>query len=186
MLNYNDLYEILRKEKYTENLQPLTDKFLLEFKEYIGDKKSSSDIESNLFDKTDSKSKKQLENAISIFKEILLKRKKKILNLVFVAAETGIMKKDYENMISIEKKLFDSLVKIVEEGDKSVYKILHEDKEKKEENKLILLKQDLDQFVDLKGNLMGPYKANNLLNIEAEIANILVAEKKAVYIEENH
>ena len=55
---------------------------------------------------------------MAIFKELVLRRKKKLLNLVFVAAETGIMKRDYENMLQFEKEIFDRLIKAFEEGDR--------------------------------------------------------------------
>jgi len=57
---------------------------------------------------------------VLIFKELLTKRKKKILNLSFVAVETGISKKDYENMLDYEKEGFDKIVKNLEEPDKSI------------------------------------------------------------------
>ena len=55
------------------------------------------------------KTKKQLENAVSIFKELLLRRRKKLLTLVFVAAETGISKRDFENMLAVEKECFEEI-----------------------------------------------------------------------------
>ena len=94
MISYNELYEILRKEKFSDSLQPLPKNFLDDISQYISEKKEQSDGE-DMFSESGLKMKKQLENSISLFKEILAKRKKKLLNLVFVAAETGIMKRDY-------------------------------------------------------------------------------------------
>ena len=37
MLTYNDIYEILRKEKYSEPLQPLPKSFISEFSQYINE-----------------------------------------------------------------------------------------------------------------------------------------------------
>ena len=119
MLNYNDLYEILRKEKYGETLQSLPKNFVAEFSDYLNERKGDSSQESDLFLDNIAKSKKQLENSIALFKGLILRRKKKLLNLVFVAAETGIMKKDYESMFDFEKKIFDNLVKSVGEGNSS-------------------------------------------------------------------
>src|SRR3989344_6074690 len=99
MLSYNDLYEVLRKEKYSELLQILPKNFLLDFCEYLVDKKEQSSKDDGLFVDSVMKSRKQVENSLAIFKELILRRKKKILNLVFVAAETGIMKRDYEIML---------------------------------------------------------------------------------------
>lgn len=185
MITYNDLYETLRKEKYSESLQPLTNKFLLEFKEYLEDKKTLSTGETNLFHDSDIKSKKQLENSITLFRELMLKRKKKILNLVFVAAETGIMKKDYENMLPFERKIFDNFVKLFEESDKDVYNLLHSHEKTNENYKMIIIKNDIDQFMDSKGNFLGPFKSKQLINLDSEVAQILVNENKAVFVDES-
>ena len=174
MIGYNDLYELLRKEKYSETLQPLPKKFVEEFKEYLEDQSGVMSSEKDLFSDSIAKSKKQVENAISIFKELMLKRKRKILNLVFVATETGIMKRDSDNMLPIEKETFEKLIKNFEECDKEVAKILNGQKGKKEENKMILFKENIEQFIDHVGNLDGPFKQGELANLHAEVADILV------------
>jgi DNA replication initiation complex subunit (GINS family) len=184
MLGYNELYEILRKEKHSESLQPLPKNFLDEFKEYIQESNKITPQE-DLFSDSLIKSKKQLENAISLFKELMLKRKRKILNLVFVATETGIMKRDYENMLSQEKEIFENLVKTFEQGDKEISKILNNKQDKKETNKMVIFKQDVEEFVDHQGNTIGPFKSGELANLDKEIAQILVSGEKATFVDEN-
>ena len=114
----------------------------------------------------------------------MLKRKKKLLNLVFVETETGIMKRDYENMIPIERETFDKLVKTFEEGGKEISKIVNGKNGAKEESKIIIFKQQVEQFVDHTGNITGPFKAGDLANLNAEIAKILVSDKKATFVDE--
>jgi DNA replication initiation complex subunit (GINS family) len=185
MLGYNDLYEILRKEKYTESLQPLPKKFIEEFKEYVHNSSQTDNSQTELFSDSIAKTKKQLENAIALFRELMLKRKRKILNLVFVATETGIMKKDYENMLAHEKESFDILVKTFEEGDKQLSKMLSKKTKKEdEENKMILFTQDVEQFIDHAGNAIGPFKSGELANLDSQIAKILISEEKATFIDE--
>ncbi|MBU1103434.1 MAG: hypothetical protein KJ600_02670 [Nanoarchaeota archaeon] len=184
MIGYNELYEILRKEKYSEPLQPLPKKFIQEFKEYLDENRETGSSKKDLFADSIAKSKKQLENAVSIFRELMLKRKRKLLNLVFVATETGIMKRDYENMLPVEKEVFDSMVKIFEKGDKEVSKILNNtDEKKQEENKMIIFKEDIDQFIDHNGNAIGPFKSSSLANLNAEVAKILVSGGKASFVD---
>lgn len=185
MLSYNDLYEILRKEKYAENLQQLPKKFIEEFNELLKEKKEASSLNANLFSDSVSKSKKQLENSIALFKEIILKRKKKILNLVFIATETGIMKRDYENMLDIEKELFEKLVKAFEEEDRQIASSLSGNDQKIDDKKIVLIKKPVEQFVDPSGNLIGPFKAGELANLNGEISKILVEEDKATFVDEN-
>src|SRR5690554_6273990 len=138
MIGYNELYEILRKEKYSEQLQNLPKKFIEEFKDYLEENKPAESSKGDLFSDAAAKSKKQIENAVSLFRELMLKRKRKLLNLVFVAAETGILKRDYENMLAVERQMFEELVKAVEQGDREVAQILNGEKSKKDEkNKMI-------------------------------------------------
>lgn len=186
MIGYNDLYDLLRKEKYSDTLQPLPKKFLEEFKEYVQENSSHSSAENNLFSNSDTKTKKQLENAISIFRELILKRKKKILNLVFVATETGIMKRDYENMLSIEKEIFDRLVKTFEDGDKEISRALNNQENKKQSDKrMIIFTQNVEEFVNHDGAAIGPFKSGELANLNAEIAKILVEGEKASFVDES-
>jgi len=185
MIGYNELYELLRKEKYSEGLQPLPKKLLTDFKEFLDSNTDSAPTGKNLFVESTEKSKKQFENSIAIFKELILRRKKKMLQLAFVATETGIMKRDYDNMLAVENQVFEKLIKAFEEQDREIASVLHGEKEKIETNKLILFKQDIEQFVDHLGNVIGPFKSGELANLDSNISEILVSDKKAGFIDEN-
>ncbi len=184
MLTYNDIYEILRKEKYSEPLQQLPKNFIIEFSKYIAEN-SVDHARTEILADSDIKSKKQLENSISLFRELILRRKKKILNLIFVATETGMMKRDYENMLDIEKAAFERMVKAFEDCDKELSKMLNGKENKTELNKMILFKQTVDQFMDHNGSLLGPYKQGELVNLESHIASLFVTDGKAMFVDEN-
>lgn len=184
MLGYSELYEVLRKEKYSENLQPLTKKFFLEFGEYLNEHRNNN-AGNNLFSEQDLKLKKQLENSLSLFRELMLKRKKKILNLAFIATETGIMKRDFENMLQIEQETFDRLVKAFEEMDLDITSKLRGQENNIDENKMVLFMKDTEQFVDHGGKAVGPFKSGELANLDNNVASILVAGGKANFVDEN-
>lgn len=185
MISYNDLYEILRKEKYSEILQALPKNFVEEFSEYLNDMKETSKGDQELFADSVVKSRKQRENAIVIFKELMLRRKKKLLNLVFVAAETGIMKRDYESMLEYEKKAFDKLVKAFEEGDKDLSSILNGQKGEEIKMKMVIFSQNVQQFVDHSGEVIGPYAKGEMANLDSEVSKILVSSGKANFVDED-
>lgn len=185
MINYNDLYELLRKEKYSEILQQLPKDFLDEMAVYLQDKKDQSISQEEIFQEFAFKSKKQLENSIAIFKELMLRRKKKLLNLIFVATETGIMKRDYENMLAFEKEIFDTLVKTFEESDKEMMKFLQGRKESdRDEYKMVMFQQNVEKFVDMSGKIIGPFSAGELANLDADVSSILVSGGKAKFVED--
>jgi DNA replication initiation complex subunit (GINS family) len=185
MISYNDLYELVRKEKFSDALQGLPKNFLEDFSSYINTSREQSNQDDGFFADSVAKSKKQFENSIALFKELILRRKKKLLNLVFVAAETGIMKRDYENMLVSERELFDKLVRAFEEGDKELSKILHTKKDAVADlNRMIIFSQQVDQFVDPNGGLVGPFNSGQLANLDSKIADLFVSSGKAKYVDE--
>lgn len=186
MITYNDLYDALRKERYSEQLQPLMKDFIREVASYIKDREEIADKERGLFSEDAQKNKKQLENAVALFKELMLRRKKKLLELAFVSAETGISKRDFENMLHNEKDTFEKIMKALNEGDKQIAKIISGADETPEgqKNKLIIFKQDSQEFLDLSGNKIGPFKKGDIVNLSQEIANILIVDNKADPVEE--
>ena len=174
MITYNDIYESARKERYSEQLQPLPGNFVSEVSAYIEDKKKLASKEEDLFSEVIIKNKKQLENAVSIFKELMLRRKKKLLNLAFIAAETGISKRDYNNMLDFEKELFDEIMKAIENSEKQLLNLLSENKtEEKVNNQLIRFKEDVEEFLNLNGEKLGPFKKGDIANLPSEIVKIL-------------
>ena len=186
MITYNELYEALRKERYSEQLQPIPKRFINEVSAYLKDKKQIANKEDNEFSDAILKTKKQYENSIAIFRELMLRRKKKILELAFVAAETGISKRDFENMLAIEKECFEGIMKALEKGDKKVSEILKgvDEGEKSSSNKMIVFIEDSEEFLDLEGNKLGPFSKGDIANIPVEIANILIVDKKAEAVDE--
>jgi DNA replication initiation complex subunit (GINS family) len=187
MITYNELYDALRKERYSEQLQPISKNFVKEVSAYLKDKKEIANKDNDDFSDAITKSKKQFENSIAIFKELMLRRKKKLLELAFVATETGISKRDFENMLAVEKESFDGIMKSLERGDKKIAEMLKgaEGEIEKQKNKMIVFVADTDEFLDLEGNKVGPFKKGDVVNISEEIANILVIDKKAETIDED-
>ncbi len=185
MITYNELYDALRKERYSEQLQPIPKTFVKEVADYLKDKKEIANKDEDDFSDTIIKAKKQFENSIAIFKELMLRRKKKILELAFVAAETGISKRDFENMLKCEKDAFDEIMKSLDSCDKKIEKQLKGISEAEDENKnkMIVFTEDTDEFLDLEGNRLGPFKKGDFASFSQEIANILIVDKKAQAVE---
>jgi DNA replication initiation complex subunit (GINS family) len=187
MITYNELYDVLRKERYSEQLQPIPKNFIKDVSAYLRDKKEIAEKKDDDFSDTIMKTKKQFENSIAIFKELILRRKKKILELAFVAAETGISKRDFENMLAIEKEAFEGIMKSLEKADKKVTEALKgfdEAEEEKKKNKMVVFVEDTEEFLDLEGNTIGPFRKGDVANISEEVANILIVGKKAEAIDE--
>ena len=183
MITYNDLYEAARKERYSEQLQQLPKNFILEIAEYLKEKKELVSKDDDLFSDMIAKTKKQLENATTLFKELMTRRRKKILDLVLIAAETGISKQDFDNMFSFEKSLFEELMKNIEGSDKSLSEILNGKKAETSKNELIVFKSDVGEFMGMEGEKIGPFSKGEIANITKEVASILVEDGKADVLE---
>jgi len=180
------MYEILRKEKYSEGLQLLPKNFGEDFAEYLTERREESSKEDDLFMENIAKSKKQLENSIALFKELFRVRKKKLLNLVFVATETGLMKRDYENMLTFEREVFDEMVKNFEKFERETGGMIRGKKKKeKYELRMVMFNQDVEQFIDMDGNSVGPFTSGELANLGNKVAEIFVTSGKAGYVDES-
>ena len=184
MITYNDIYEASRKERYSEQLQPLSKAFTKDVAEYLKDKKEIASKESDSFSEVILKTKKQLENAMTLFKELMLRRRKKILALVLIAAETGISKQDFENMLNLEKELFENLMKSIDASDRRLSEELNGKKREEQNNELVLFLSRVEEFVGLSGEKMGPYEKGDISNIPKEIAKILIDDEKCEIIVE--
>ncbi|HLC32170.1 MAG TPA: hypothetical protein VJK51_05880 [Candidatus Nanoarchaeia archaeon] len=183
MLTYSEIYDLLRKEKYSEVLQQLPKNFISDFSASLAELREAGGKVDDLFAESIQRSKKQLENQIAMFKELLRIRKKKLLSLVFVATETGLLKKDYENMLDFEKELFDLLVKASEQSDKQLTNLINGKKEEQVQFKLVLFSESVESFMDMQGEVIGPFKQGELAHIGFQVADILVSAGKATYVD---
>jgi DNA replication initiation complex subunit (GINS family) len=179
MITYNDIYEAARKERYSEQLQSLPKNFIIEVANYLKEKKEIASKEDDIFSEVIIKTKKQLENAITLFKELMLRRRKKILNLVLIAAETGISRQDFDNMLTIEKELFEELMKCIDSSDKKLNETLEGKEKELQKNDMVVFNKDVDEFLDLDGNKIGPFEKGQIANIPKEITKILIEDGKA-------
>lgn len=185
MITYADIYEALRKEKYSETLQALDRKFVLDVAEYIKEKRESNEFKDAAFSDEAIKSKKQLENTVLIFRELMMRRRKKLLNLAFIARETGISKRDFDNMADFERETFEKIVKVLEENDKRMNEILTSSNIQKTETlTLVLFKENVEQFMGIDGGMIGPFQKGELANMHEEIAKILIDAGKAERVDD--
>lgn len=185
MITYNDLYEMLRKERYSEQLQQMPKTFLEDVASYFEEKKEMAARPGDIFSDAILKTKKQFENAVGLFRELMLRRRKKLLTLAFVAAETGISKRDFENMLDFEKKLFDEIVRGMGESEKAIAEFLNGKKTQDVKNRMVVFKGDVDEFLGIDGSGFGPFKKGDIANLPSEVVKILQEGEKVDVVEES-
>ncbi|MCK5449752.1 hypothetical protein KAI32_02710 [Candidatus Pacearchaeota archaeon] len=183
MITFSDIYEAMRKEKYSEQLQLLSKKFLIDSAEYFREKREFLNKEEDLFSDMAIKSKKKLENALSSFRDLLRIRKKKILNLAFVASEVGISKKDFENLLGFEKDLFEGIVKGLERAEGNMNAEMSGIQKDELKHRLVRFLEDVPEFLDFEGKEVGPFEKGEIANLESEIVEILEKDKRVEVID---
>ena len=183
MITYSEIYEVLRREKYSDQLQQLPKNFFSDVAEYLVDKKKLTEKESDTFSDAVIKMKKQYENAISIIKETIMRRERKIVNLALLAAKIGINKKDIEKMMEHEKELFEEITRKIEETERKFNSLMEQSEKKDLKNQLLRFSQDTSEIVDLEGNKLGPFKKGDVVNLPREISEVLIKAEQAVAIE---
>ena len=184
MITYKDIYEAAKKERYSEKLQPIAKNFVKEVSKYLEEKKAASSKEGDVFSDVTIKTKKQLENAVTLFQELLRRRRKKILNLVLIASETGISKQDFANMLLVEKELFEEFMKSIESADRKLNNLLSGGQEvETQENMLVVFLEDVNEFKSPEGEKFGPYATGQFSNLPKKIAQIFLADNVAESME---
>lgn len=180
MISYNDIYEASRKERYADQLQPLPKHFLPNVSEYLREKRVMAKEEDE-FSGDALRIKKQIENANTLFRELLLRRRKKIFHLVLIASETGISKQDFQNMLQFEKELFEEAMKAVESSERKFREALKGQPGDVSitQHELLVFKEPVEEFLDTEENKVGPFDTGQIANISKDVAKVLIDSGKA-------
>jgi DNA replication initiation complex subunit (GINS family) len=199
IITYETLYEILRREKYKTELQPLDKDFFKNVLNYLKEKQEILDSQKNketFFNFTEiQKTQTQLDNIKKILKELYERRENKIIQIALFSSRTKT-KNDISVMLPEEKSLYENLSKIF-----SIHRggILHsllsytfpnltkEEKpkdikiEKKEQEKTKLLRflHAIPKFVGDDLNVYGPFEEEDISSLPLDIANILIKKQRA-------
>jgi hypothetical protein len=129
------------------------------------------------------KNKKKLENALTSFKDLIRIRKKKILNLAFVAAEVGISKKDFENMFGYEKDLFETVTKALEAAEKDRAVEMSGDVKTDFKHRLVRFLEEVPAFLNSEGEEIGPFAKGEIHNLDADVVSILEQDKRVEVVD---
>ncbi len=123
-LTYEELFELLRRERNSEDLQTLDRNFYKELVEYFQEKQKVLDDkseEAEMFASSEKeKVKVQLENAKKIAKEFIERREKKIIILALNKSRTKSDIIDTSALLDVEKEFFHQASKLFDSYRQSV------------------------------------------------------------------
>jgi len=195
--SYEDVYELLRAEKYSTDLQSLNPEQLGKIKQYLEAKKTIlfKEKTSELFDRAKrDKLRTELENARRAIKDLYEKREKKIINRAMFTARMAFKMRDTTNMLPSEQELYDKLVDVLKFGWASFFKELNSAKNnspeepkllKETSRRLLKFNEAIPELMDSELKKYGPFEANQVASLPDELAELLLQQKKVTEIKEN-
>jgi DNA replication initiation complex subunit (GINS family) len=198
LITYENLYEILRREKFRPELQKLSNTFFDDVLEYLNNKKAilqSQEKKDNIFASAEvEKTRTQMKNIQKILKDLYEKRESKILQQAILSSRNGGNGYDIAVMLPEEQALFisvlDKLNSYRDEILLSLLKCKHPYVKKPKDLKRGSEKEDikrpnikiiveLPEFVGPDLNTYGPYKKDDDVLLPEEVVNHLVNNNQA-------
>ena len=188
-LNYEMIYDTLRREKARQELQKIDKNFYAQVNNYIKEKLitlESQKQKSSIFaQKEIEKTERQLENVKKIINELYEKREVKIVQLALSFAKTKNMQ-DLPDLLPKEKIMFDNLVSIVKVSRQDIIESLLEDKpkviKKDDETKLVRFIQAVPRFIGEDENEYGPFEEEYVALLPHKVADLLIKNNRAELI----
>jgi len=202
IITYEVLYEILRKERYNQEIQQLDSIFFQNIVNYLKEKttilKSHKSTNSIFAQKEIVKTQKQIDNTKSMLKELYERRENKILQKALFASRSNVDNEDVSQLLSEEQQLYKDLEKTFNSYRTGILsnvlsenmpkldvkpKELKSQEKGEDKTRLIRFTHASPQFVGDDLNIYGPFEAEDIANLPIKVANLLIEKKRASYIE---
>ena len=205
VITYETLFELLKREKERNDLQKLEPSFFSDTISYIKDKKKILEAKSDSVFALEERKKteRQLENIYKILKELYERREKKIISLALDKSRTKSDLIDTTALLKEEKVVFEALTNLLDTyRDVILYSVLNEkmpfmrsiDEKLKEDFKTALELKKTTRLVRFTGHIpkfvgpeleeYGPFEEEDIENLPAEIADVLIGKGRAEEIKE--
>ena len=209
VITYETLFELLKRERERTDLQKLDSTFFNDAIDYIKDKKKIIEAKADSVFASDEKKKteRQLENIYKILKELYERREKKIISMALDKSRTKTNLIDTSSLLKEEKVLFEALTGLLDSyRDAILYAFLNEKlpfmqplepkkpnegfrtalelKETKKPTELVRFTSHVPKFEGPELEEYGPFEEEDIANLPAEIAAVLISKSKVEEINE--
>ncbi|MDP8012694.1 MAG: hypothetical protein RAK22_01155 [Nanoarchaeota archaeon] len=192
MITYSEFIRIRRAEEESKDFTPLSDKTLDEMRSYVSlAKRSLLEAQNANDEERASEISLQIKNAVSTIDSIFNLRLKKLMNLILL--DIPLTQQIKDKLLTREIEVYDQLKANVSSFKSSIITDIknaapaEELKESKKEEEqgasdksVIKVLSDIPQFVWKNHKTYGPYSFPNVIEIDKEIADILIKSGKAV------
>lgn len=208
VITYETLFELLKREKERPDLQKLEPTFFSDTINYIKDKKKILEAKSDsVFAQEERrKTERQLENIYKILKELYERREKKIISLALDKSRTKSSLIDTTALLKEESVVFEAFTNILDTYREAIlYSVLNEKmpfmgtfeskpKERKDfktalelkkPTKLVRFISHVPKFVGPELEEYGPFEEEDIANLPAEVADVLINKGRVEEIKED-
>ncbi|HLC72695.1 MAG TPA: hypothetical protein VJH37_03875 [Candidatus Nanoarchaeia archaeon] len=199
IITYEKLYDILRKEKYAQELQKIDKDFFRSVVEYLKEKEAIAESQKgkeSIFSSEADSTIKQVGNIKKLIKELYEKREFKIIQLAMFASRIG--DKEIPNaLLSEERPLFLDVVNMLNgyresivqnvidkrlptpgEQPKSIKRDFSDDS-KQSDIKTVRFMHAVPKFVANDMNTYGPFDEEDTAILPNKAADVLIDKKRA-------
>ncbi|MBU0615247.1 MAG: hypothetical protein KJ601_04085 [Nanoarchaeota archaeon] len=192
-ITYETLFELFRREKDRQELQKLWDSYIIDVSEFIRGQQKIV-MSDPLTPEARKKVELHLDNIKRIIRELYERREKKIVSMALDRTRTRSDIFDTSIMLENERELFNKLVGVLNNGRHVSLVSMTSPSEKPPEQKPEPVEQKVTKMVRflhpvpkfLGPNLeqYGPFSEEDMANLPAKVADILISKERAEEIEE--
>ncbi|MBS3144423.1 DNA replication complex GINS family protein [Candidatus Woesearchaeota archaeon] len=199
VITYEKLYDILRKEKYAQELQKIDKDFFRSVVEYLKEKEAIAESQKgkeSIFSAEAESTIKQVSNIKKLIKELYEKREYKIIQLAMFASR--IADKEIPSaLLTEERPLFLDVVNILNVYRESIVQNVIEkrlptpgeqpksikrdflDDTKQSDTKVVRFMHAVPKFVANDMNTYGPFDEEDTAILPNKAADVLIDKKRA-------
>ena len=202
-ITYDEIYELLRAEKNSADLEELKPSVIERIRAYLVAKRAllnqpSAGVFSGVRERA--KILTEIENVRNAIKDLFEKRERKIINRALYTIRTDLKMKDTTNMLESEIELYNSLLEVFKKDREVVMSIIDEaeqppqspasepvseepkkdslDESEAAEEMLEFL-EDVPELIGSDLKKRGPFSRGQIAAVPSDLASLLVTQKKA-------
>ncbi len=194
IITYDRIYDILRLEKYKKEIQKLDRDFNQKVASYINEKEAilenQKSKDSIFAEQSITKTRRQLDNAKGILKELHERREAKIVQLALFNSRTGQKLQEAENLVEEEYKLYIELVTLFNiYRENTLHKLImgsisHFERPGSAVNqnineKYVKFLTSVPEFSGEDMKTYGPYDTNDKAVLPVKVSEVLIKNKVA-------
>ena len=178
--SYEDIYELLRNEKFSSDLQEFSSNNLKKIQKYFEERieKLNETNSSNMFTSHNKlKIQSEVDNATRMVNDLIYHREKKIITRARFTSRSDENIEDTSNMTDLEKSLYNFLNAELKKFRTNYLNQIEDNSKSNRNIEKYRVLSDIPKLSD--GNKSyGPYKSDDEIIIPKNIAKILLSENK--------